>query len=175
LATRIRLMGAGGITSAVIMASCPPQRPTIVQAKRNRVRHLRPRVDPLDIGRRIRSRGVIFMNSQDSFGVWQHQGADEAAQKRGNREDGSRGIGPVINNSGSSPASVNTAADVRWCEIVAKQRPLRPTSPTGHCPKPGTVCKTQHGWITELAPPHLQIRLPTSASLLLREPRIGPR
>src|SRR5580700_5276130 len=53
LATRIRLMGAGMITSAVIMASCPPQRPTIVQAKRNRVRHLQP-------GRRIPKRWRRF-------------------------------------------------------------------------------------------------------------------
>jgi hypothetical protein len=90
------------------------------------------------------------MNSQDSFGVWQHQGADEASQKRRKREHESRGIGPVIINSGSSPACVNNAADVRWCEIVAKQRPLRPTSPTGHWPKPGTVCKTLYRWITEL-------------------------
>jgi hypothetical protein len=92
-------------------------------------------------GAGYRSDGVVFMNSQDSFGVWQHQGADEAGQKRGKREDGSRGIGPVIINSATSPACVNNAADVRWCEIVAKQRPLRPTSPTGHWPKPGTVCK----------------------------------
>jgi hypothetical protein len=78
-------------------------------------------------GAGYRSDGVVFMNSQDSFGVWQHQGADEAGQKRGKREDGSRGIGPVINNSGSSPASVNNAADVRWCEIVAKA-----ATPTSH-------------------------------------------
>jgi hypothetical protein len=37
-------------------------------------------------GAGYRSDGVVFMNSQDSFGVWQHQGADEAGQNAANEK-----------------------------------------------------------------------------------------
>src|SRR5262249_49569921 len=59
LATRIRLIGADGI--AVIMESCPPQRPTIAPVERRRVRHLkRSKVRPRDITRAISRRWCHF-------------------------------------------------------------------------------------------------------------------